>query len=347
MSIDEHVGREQILSETALSRDGGTRYYILHPKDNPETIISSCEVTAKKVFIAVPGIGRAVQPENAYGIASVFTNPLYRGKGMAAYLLKRVQEVVDDGETGCECGALYSDIGREYYAKLGWKDYGTPQMVFEILEGRDAPGYEVSEEGVELLTAAEEEEIERLCNADVESLKRRFHVYAILAATGKRYVAFLPDWKQISWHFARDEYVVRVMAGKEVVNRGARTKDGGSWILWDHDLKENKLKILRLVLEEDGEETKLHEDARQLLLAALREAADWGLKYVAVWEPWLNVGTAAMSIWGWDENMDSQTDLKVRLTFEQRDGSIPSLRWKGGEIKEETRWQDNEYYAWC
>ncbi|KAK4164666.1 hypothetical protein QBC43DRAFT_317306 [Cladorrhinum sp. PSN259] len=345
MSIEQYVGREHLLSETTLSRDGGTRYYILHSKDDPETIISSCEVTSKKVFIATPGSdgpGEVVQPEKAYAIASVFTNPLYRGRGMASYMLKRVQEIVD-GQDGMECGVLYSDIGREYYTRLGWKDHKSPQLVFEILEGHDA-GHDNFPRGLEMLRVQQEGEIEELCEQDVKMLRNRFSLLASLVTSrkDKTHVAFLPDWEQMSWHFAKVDYMAKLMGnGREVVNRGARTNDGKNWILWDHDLRGNKLQVLRLVLSEEStdDEKKKGEDVKLLLSAALKEAVEWELKKVVIWQPLALLSMAAVLLWG--ENP------KFKLTFEQReDGSIPSLRWKCGE-KMETVWEDNEYYAWC
>jgi hypothetical protein len=83
----------------------------------------------------------------------------------------------------------------------------------------------------------------------------------------------------------------------------------------------------------------LGQSVKLLLSAALKEAVEWGLKKVGIWQPSALLGMAAVLLWG--ENPT------VKLTFEQReDGSIPSLRWKGGE-KMETVWEDNEYYAWC
>ncbi|KAK4466872.1 hypothetical protein QBC42DRAFT_258205 [Cladorrhinum samala] len=377
MSIEEYLGREQALSETLLSREGGTRYYVLHPKGNPDLIVSGCEVTAKRALVAdsntgqgasgLEGAGGGVKEVNAYGIASVFTNPLCRGKGMAAYLLEKVKkEVVDDGEQmGCELGVLYSDIGRGYYTKLGWKDWRSPHLVFELdYSGHAGGGRDGTEEeeaghimdGVEYLD--EEKEIERLCEVDVANLRRRFEEKLSKSGDlkGKKYVAFLPDWKQISWHFARDEYGAKVMkTGREIKHRGARSVSptpgtgGNSWVLWDHDLRENKLKILRIVVDEDvkGEQER-EVVARGLLLAALREGKDWGLKKVMVWTPSETVSRAAVGIWREMSERFDGGNMKVRLVLEEReDGSIPSLRWRGGESIENVVWEENEYYAWC
>ena len=335
MTIEQYVGRETTLSETALSANGGTKYYILHPKTDPESIVSACEVTSKRALVTTPEHGAAPREVAAYSIASVFTNPRFREQGMASYLLRKVQAAVD---ATTECGALYSDIGRVYYTRLGWKDFRSPQVLIGFSDGFEPPAPEA---GVVLL---KEEDVSALCERDVAALGQRFRALAegdAAAGNKTRRFTFLPTPEQLTWHFARDRYVCQTMLGREVVYRGARTADGAAWILWDHDLREKKLKVLRIVTTEGGSEEKKREDARQLLLAALAEAVAWGLHKVLVWEPSAEVTVVATGLW---------RDLgpAVHVTFDERDdGSIPSLRWKGGESLEGLVWEDDEYYAWC
>lgn len=130
MSIDEYIGREQTLSRTVLSANGGTRYYVLHLRSDAETIVSACEVTRKRGLVADSAGVREVQ---TYAIASVFTPPSFRGQGMASHLLREVQAAVDGA--GADCGALYSDIGRQFYTRLGWKDFRSPQLLLRLDAG--------------------------------------------------------------------------------------------------------------------------------------------------------------------------------------------------------------------
>jgi len=328
LTLDQYVGREQTLSETELSANGGTLYYILHHRDDPELIISACEVTSKRLVIAGPGTNGS-KVGNGYAIASVFTNPRFRNQGMASYLLKRVQEEVD--KRGDECGVLYSDIGRVFYKRLGWKDFRTPQLLAGI-EG-DATAFPVPE-GVELLN---EDQVRKLCEDDVKAVEEEFSRLAA-APDGKTHIVFLPTPAQFSWHFARDGYVCPILRNREVQWRGARTEDRLAWIAWDHDLREKKLKILRIVSRHSAEEKK--KAVKRLLLAAMAEARDWDVPKVLVWEPSEEVSVAATEIW-------RELGPKVSLVFEEReDGSIPSLRWQNGENMEVV-WHHNEYYGWC
>ncbi|KAL2186690.1 hypothetical protein L209DRAFT_755422 [Thermothelomyces heterothallicus CBS 203.75] len=364
MTIEQYVGRETALSQTALSANGGTRYYVLHPDGDPDTIVSACEVTAKRALVAGAGTSAGPREVRAYSVASVFTNPRFRERGMASHMLRRVQEVVDgdgdgDGDDGgykAEFGALYSDIGRVYYTRLGWKDFRSPQVLLGLgtpaAAAAAAAAAVVVPEGVSLLTA---DEVAPLCERDVAAIRERFERLARSGGGGgaadnngkkQTHIAFLPTPEQMAWHFTRDKYVCQKLLGREVVHRGARTEDqggggGSGWICWDHDLREKKLKVLRIVTrEQDGPEAR-RGAVRKLLLAALAEAKGWGLPKVLVWSPGAEVAGAATDIW-------RELGPEVSVTFEEReDGSIPSLRWKGGKGPEEIVWESNEYYAWC
>ncbi|KAG7293617.1 hypothetical protein NEMBOFW57_003671 [Staphylotrichum longicolle] len=328
MTIEQYVGRETTLSQTALSANGGTKYFILHPKTDPETIVSACEVTTKRAVVASSNEVREVA---AYSIASVFTNPRFREQGMAGYMLRQVQAAVD---STAECGALYSDIGRKYYTRLGWKDFRSPQVLLHFAgEGQEF----TAPEGVSLLKS---EDVPQLCERDVAAVKARFQRYAE-SGDGKTHVAFLPTAEQLAWHFARDKYVCQTLLGREVVYRGAKTADGNAWIYWDHDLREKKLKVLRIVTGEGDGEEKRRGDVRALVLAALVEAKDWGLHKVLVWEPSVDVAAVATDLW-----RDLGPGLEV-VFDEREDGSIPSLRWKQGKSLDAVVWEDDEYYAWC
>ncbi|KAK0622485.1 hypothetical protein B0T14DRAFT_451571 [Immersiella caudata] len=331
MSLDEYIGREQALSETALSANGGIRYFILHHKSDPSLILSACEVLTKRALVAHPG--KVITTVPSYGLASVFTPPRFRGQGLASHMLRLVQSAVDTS-LSAEFGVLYSDIGRSFYTHLGWPSFPSPQLTMQIETGHDNTSA-AQDAPVTLLT---DDDVPELCARDCAQLQSRLERLARDGEGGKKYVAFLPDYAQMSWHFARASYVARVMRdGREVKTRGARTTVGDSWLYWDHDLRENKLKVLRVVKgEKDGAA-----EVKGLLQAALKEAQEWGLPKVLVWAPGEETSLAATELWR--EGGD-----KLALVFDEReDGSIPSLRWKGGEDVGNVLWEANEYYAWC
>ncbi|KAK4161132.1 hypothetical protein QBC43DRAFT_324176 [Cladorrhinum sp. PSN259] len=339
MSLEEYIGREQTLSETTLSANGGTRYFVLHHRSDPTQIVSACEVLVKRALV-ITSSSSEPRIVTSYGIASVFTPPAFRGRGLATHMLRLVQDATDN-TLGCEFGALYSDIGRSFYTRLGWPDFPSPQVTIQVQPGYNNPTGNSSEAQRETVLLTDDD-IPALCARDCEQLQSRLAKLALNDdGDGKKYVAFMPDHAQISWHFTRASYVARVMReGREIKYRGARTADGDSWLYWDHDLRENKLKILRVVMigEKRG---GVAAAVKALLRAAVKEAQDWGLSKVLVWAPGDETSSAAVELW-----KEGAGKLAVVLD-EREDGSIPSLRWKGGEDVGNVVWEANEYYAWC
>ncbi|KAL2181028.1 uncharacterized protein P884DRAFT_236406 [Thermothelomyces heterothallicus CBS 202.75] len=94
MSVDDYVEREQHMAEHELNRDGGCRYWVLYLKGYPRQVIASCETLRKLMFIA-DCAERRVREAHGYVVTNVYTNPTYRRQGMAAFLLRRVQERMD------------------------------------------------------------------------------------------------------------------------------------------------------------------------------------------------------------------------------------------------------------
>jgi GNAT superfamily N-acetyltransferase len=330
MTTEQYIGRETALSDTLLSSKGGTKYYVLHPRNDPDVIISSCEVTSKRALVSNPSGTREV---SAYSLASVFTNPRFRGRGMASFLLRKIQEVVD--QTNNECGALYSDIGRSFFTSLGWKDFRSPQAVISMMSRHFHPQKPAD---VEYLT---DMDLIPLCKFDVDAMRRRFRDLG--ARDGKTHVAFLPTPAQLVWHFTRDRYECEALLGRAVMNRGARTAESESWIVWSHDVREKTLKVLRIVNSQEGERwgewRRWH--MRGLLLAALEEAKEWGLSKVVIWEPSAEVVETVKALW-----YELGTDVKVAYEVRE-DRAIPSLRWKGDKDLEDVVWEENQCYAWC
>ncbi|KAK4455897.1 hypothetical protein QBC34DRAFT_481104 [Podospora aff. communis PSN243] len=296
LTLAQYLTRETTLSCTALSSCSGpspygTPYYVLHLASDPDEILSACEVTVKRALVLRTKVKSGGK----------------RARGLAGYLLRCVQREVD-GVLGCEFGVLYSDIGREYYTGLGWMDGRNAQVVFTLEQGLEAG----EAEGVVMLG---EGDVKEFCERDEARQRER------LEKGGYR------RGGDAGWHFARDRYVSGAMRdGREVVNRGTRTNNRGSWLYWDHDLREKKLKIYGSQIAESG---------------TGRETQDWDLPSVTVWIPAVEVCVAAMELW-------QEIGEKLKVVFEERQhGSIPSLRWKDGKDSSRIIWEDNEYFAWC
>jgi GNAT superfamily N-acetyltransferase len=72
------------------------------------------------------------RPIQVAGIGAVFTTPATRGRGAARVLLDRILErAVADG---ADLALLFSEIGPEYYARLGFEALPTPERQLRVTE---------------------------------------------------------------------------------------------------------------------------------------------------------------------------------------------------------------------
>ncbi|CCC07751.1 unnamed protein product [Sordaria macrospora k-hell] len=280
VSIETYVAREIHLSEQELTKDGNCKYWVLYLKGYPRQIIASCETTRKEVLISENGVSRGGY---GYGIASVYTNPDYRRQGMAATLLRHVQEAMDRDS---DLSVLYSDIGRQYYSNLGWHVFPSEEVTLTYIpptstSSNETPALQHTQpESIRYLRI---EELRNLCDVDKRHLCARF---SQIPADGASHVAFMPSFAQMSWQIARAEFVAgKLLNGKSPENRGAITSSGRAWIYWDHDWKSKKLKVLKVVTVMESSPQQRINDIRVLVEAALVEATTWGSGDRVVVEP--------------------------------------------------------------
>lgn len=341
LEMDAYVEREAHLSQQALTKDGRCTYFVLAHKHDGTHIVASCESIKKTVFIAGrnTGVNDGFVEATGYAIASIYTNPKYRRLGMAAFMLRRLQKQMDEES---ECSALYSDIGKMYYAHLGWDVFPSEQATISLHAEQENPFQLPTTSKTRFLTL---DDLPALCDKDIAQMRAKFQRLA--ADHTKTHVAFAPDFAQISWQLAREDFVTGAVHAKPIVHRGAITHGGRSWVYWDHDWRTKQLKVLRFVLlDVDGnrhvasEESKAW-DVLELLQAAAAEAAAWGLKKVLVWNP---DATTTRGIKGFHNYHQNEVDV---MFDERKNAAIPCFRWKGARGTGETVWEDNHCYAWC
>ncbi|KAH6634894.1 hypothetical protein B0J18DRAFT_33188 [Chaetomium sp. MPI-SDFR-AT-0129] len=360
LTEEGYLQRETYLTTVPLARDGGITHWILTvdggvPDERP--ILSSCESLRKRAVYARPsgnGEGERVVVEGvAHGIASVFTEPAFRGKGYASRMMKEVGEKLEGwqaraagaaeekkGVEAVEKGSslfsvLYSDIGKTFYAKNGWAPFESTHVSVKPVKGA-AP---TEGQGVKVLGY---HELAELCAADEKQLR------ADLARSGgsRTKVAILPELDAMLWHLMREDYMTKAIFGKTPTIRGAVTGKAGKrvWAIWMRGyyggLKKpegNVLHVLRVVVEdpEQPEET-LADGLRAILQIAQHEAAEWRTEDIQIWNP--------------NPKLRSVIDKTgIQYQFVNRDtDSIASLRWYGEkEQTSELDWVANEKFAWC
>lgn len=172
-------------------------------------------------------------------------------------------------------------------------------------------------------------------------------------------VALIPDVQTIQWHHAREEFAANEMMSKMAKVKGAYTKtDKGDriWCIWTRtfgsDEAGDTLNILRLVIEggyelshtngadvvdlDEGSQQKV-KGVIEVLKAAQRQAAEWNMKDVQIWDPTLLIRKAV-------REMEPTNEVVHR-----DEESIASLRWHGPDSKghPDIYWIGNEKYGWC
>ncbi|KAI0834117.1 hypothetical protein F5Y06DRAFT_300997 [Hypoxylon sp. FL0890] len=361
LTLEEYLKREPYLMDVPLSRNGGMTHWILTDsswspeKGGDRPVLASCESIRKRVMVAAPH-DTTVSEGIGHGIGSVFTYPEFRGKGYAGRMLSELGSTLrkwQTGDQGSVCSALWSDIGRHFYAKKGWTAF--PSLHIEFPVATNSAG--LSEEGekpranVSLITY---DNLEPLCQRDEQLLRKNMLTSA--SRTGKTTVAFTPDYDTMCWHLYRDDYISSILFKSDspspIKGAIAGTKEGRRiWAIWTRNyygsdptktVDKNTLYILRLVIEPDAEPTEgqppsadVQEAFAVVIQAALREAAKWHLGKIDLWNP---TSTTKLLL---------ETSGLEHRWVEREEESIPSIMWYGNEDIRDVDWIASEKYCWC
>lgn len=360
LTIPMYLVESRFLTTVPLAKDGGmTNWALVDRNQLPDQrqILCSCETFRKRCLIS----DKEGNTEEGivHGVASVFCPQEYRGRGYGTRHMKELAKVLEEWQTEhgiCSGSLLYSDIGKEYYAKLGWRPnpsnwhFVLPPVRMEIpVTARLISGSELGS----------------LCRRDEAMIRKAM---ARSSRVSKR-VVILPDLDHMLWHIRKEDFATKHIFGEKAEARGAIAGVPGKqvWILWvrryyeypDHSKREdgnceNVLYVLRLVIEGDETLNKPQEDQldptstevyseqavalKSVLQAAKVEAAKWRLSQVQIWEP----SPLAQSLL-------RQSGLNANRVERQTD-SIASTLWfrRGSDfIGEYPQWINNEYYTWC
>lgn len=354
LDLEKYLLESQFLTTIPLAEDGGMTIWILTDKHLPpgqRPILCSCESFTKRALTS--DSDGNVEEAVIHGIASVFCQSGYRRRGYAARHMKELAKHLHGWQShkGKIIGSvLYSDIGKEYYARLGWLPNPTNTHI-------DFPSSNVSTFSSARLLL--ERDLPELCKRD-EGMVRAAMATPVLG-TQKR-LTILPDLEHMLWHIRKEDFATEHLFGRIPQAKGAIAgRPGGQvWAIWTHryydhpDAKspDNVLYILRLVAERDDSANKcssaeeprmgghLHDEQigylEAVLQAARTEAAEWQLDHVKLWEP---------SPWVRDAVTQLNLDHSI---VERQDESIASGMWYDelGEGPLPT-WINNEHYCWC
>ncbi|KAL4925417.1 GNAT family N-acetyltransferase [Aspergillus undulatus] len=359
LSVDAYLKESAYLMTAPLAKDGGMTQWVLVEKTaapNKRFLLSSCETFFKRSWISDPDGN--VTDVITHGVASVYTDPKYRGRGYASRLMKELARVlpawqIDRSEQAqCIASVLYSDIGKGFYTRLGWRAFPSSHIEF-------APGRGAAAAAEDALSAAAPVrpllagDLEQLCKED-EALARKALATPTAESRRTRFM-IVPDHAHMLWHHSKEEYAGQAIFQNKPQIKGAIIGGAGNriWAVWTHRFYEpptgiastNTLYILRLVIEnqaalnlERGEQYDLQVDyLRAVIVSAQAEAAVWGLHSVKLWGPSIQV-----------QQLVKRTGIPHHHEERDKDG-ISSLRWYGerSSQEDEIEWIGNEKYGWC
>ena len=307
-------------------------------------ILGSCETFRKRAFIS--DRDGSLSEKIIHGVASVFCDPTIRSRGYGSRLMRELAETLRtfQSEKMDSIGSvLYSDIGKNYYASLGWHSFPINNHIeLDPCTALEEP------RTIQLRSG----DLQGLCEAD-EAMIRNF--LATVSSNGKTRMMLVPDLDHVLWHHKKEEFVCEKLFGKQPQIKGAIVGEVGNrmWAIWTHRFygdpesasSENTLYILRLVIESQAaiDTTDTDQQARQveqmkaILQAAQDEASQWKLHRVMMWGP-----TSLVL------RLVDGTGIRHRKVEREHEG-IASLLWYGeGSGKEDTlEWLGNEKYGWC
>ena len=342
LSLPQYLEESEFLTTVPLAKDGGMQVWMLTDRTlSPDRrpILCSCETFRKRAFVT--DTQGQLTEAIIYGIASVFCNPEYRGRGFAARLMWELAAMLPNWQVEsrrCVGSVLYSDIGKTYYANVGWHPF--PVNTHIEIEPRNAS---MPSQARQILAG----DLDQLCKDD-EALIRKAMTSTL---NRKLRTMIVPDLDHMLWHHGKEEFACDKLFGKMPQVKGAIAGQPGNrvWAIWTHrfygDLEsassDNTLYLLRVVVEKENAGTVQREEQVEQMQAVLQaaqiEAAEWKLHSVKLWDPTPLV-----------RELVERAGVQHRNVEREQEG-IASLLWYGeGSGKEDTlEWVGNEKYGWC
>lgn len=331
-----YLEREEFLENRTLTKDGGlSTCGLVHRRGffeaDKRPVYASCETMKVRAFVMTGD--KDVREVTILGITNVFCAEEHRGKGYAGRMMKKLGSLLGTYYSGCarpepHFTVLWSDIGKDHYAKRGWKPHSSKQLTFKA----ETSTAVVPRPDTKLLIS---EDLEGLCVLDEMLMRKRMKRFE----DGKTHVAIVPSTANLQWHMARDDFVADKLLSVVPRWKGAASRRIGErfWAIWRRDYQsspneeseKNVLHVLRLVIEDEAflkvgvkqenesMKTRLEEAAeciQNVFDAARREAAAWNCSSVVFWNPSPLV-----------KELVDMTDLSY--VEERKDAGIPSLRW--------------------
>ncbi|KAI8810559.1 hypothetical protein BJ742DRAFT_886906 [Cladochytrium replicatum] len=332
----------------------------ISPEDQPvksaDEILAACETFEREASIRLPGSPQ-IHAIRIHCVAAVHTPEIHRGKGYASTMIDLLRSKLVSPEFGpakatrpwfevpilapinhpLVASILYSHIGPEFYARLGWIPHRAISTEIHVTTALGSCATWTSLARVKQLHRIDVSELDAIVQADRINLEMDFaksaeshpdavHFAVPLEADNYRFQLARSQWNY--GKFASDD--TRASVGALENRIGAWWGDGSgnkydTFVLWKHEFAENKLVIRRFKYRGRNAAT---EPAQALLGAAILEAEQCGLEKVVYWD--------AGAIWESDEGMvdrrhfEAKKELPAGISVVTRTKiALPSLAYWG------------------
>ena len=377
LELQSYVGCEQHLANVQLTKDGGITFWVLVdtdesvPHGSNRTVLAGCESLRKRALILADG---QLRDATCHGVASVFCPDRFRGRGYGARMIAELGHHLREWQNADgkpQFSVLYSDIGKVFYGKHGWVPYTSSHMHLPPLPSSASITIRVPPSTP--LTASD---LPPLCALDEELLRSKMSSLISREPGSKPVVALIPDAATLAWHHAREDYVAQTLFNKTPSIKGAQVliphpsspmgkrRAWGVWTrVWQNvDItltKGNTLHLLRICIEpgsaQDDPESIFVEDTQAVMAIfhqAQRQAAEWGMAEVEVWNP-APATQQAVKLLAQDWSVQGGQGVGEKWgTLIHRDSeSICSLKWyddllEGNAREQAVEWIENEKFGW-
>lgn len=350
LSVEQYAAREQRLSQQNLTRNGALLTWVLVDSRQPpgkRTILSACETFRKPAYVAYKG---KVEDIVAYGVGSVFARPEFRGRGYAGRMMTELAKKIDRWQEGDQekkeglVSVLFSDVGKKFYAKYGWKPFPSSHVALPPITPEQ---YQASLETAHMPKARElgpDDVRECMCSpAKQQKFRDVLRQKSLKSPQAQFTVA--PDYDHLLWHWARDEfYQEQGIFDKAPALRGAGVDERKVYCAWTRTVGESPsshiLYILRWVYDEPTtpeEEMFTLEAIAAVLRRAQYAAHQLGMSKVEFWNPTPLLEKAAQLL-----------DPTTRIVHREQN-HITCLKWNGAArgMGDDVEWVWNEKYSWC
>ncbi|KAG2508799.1 hypothetical protein BBO99_00007871 [Phytophthora kernoviae] len=289
MNLAQYQRRSELKRATAFSQQGSIYWALVETSDVEGDSTSDSDLVSGQTLLCChceshrfdcvmrrsPG---EVERGYSYHIGTVFTLPAFRKRGLAALFLTEVAKQLAQLPDAL-VSVLYSDIGPNFYDKLGWRPHPSQMATLDVIHPRNLETGDSSNKNLSPLYL--NDEFDALLKADNTRLVDELSSSRL---EGREAFVMLPTRDSTEWQFCMGVHFAEAQKFDELPSCcGVKISDD-AFIVWCHNyFKEPTLFIVRARFPDTGDDAIA--TTRVLLQAALEEARKFKLKKIAIWDP--------------------------------------------------------------